>query len=170
MKLLHWTALPAVITSLVLSSCSGERTQTAEPLPSPAPSAPLAPTPVAKATGTVLRKEQTLNPQQVKATKQIFQQATVLEKQGRSMEKLRIATDAGGMKTCGNLMRQHQTSAKTLRQQAEALPPSRLQSALEVATTDLNFCVSCSESMAKRSCDNVRSSLKDAQSAISSKN
>ena len=161
MRLLRWVLLAVAMALLTLSSCSKEATKTAEPSPSPVQIA--SPEPVESPDSL------TLDSQELETTKQIFQQVTALEKQGRAMEALRTTKDPSKKKTCDNLMRQRQASTQTLRNQVKELRPSSSQLALDLATIDLNLCVSCSQSLAKPSCDKVRSSLKDAQESISSK-
>lgn len=101
--------------------------------------------------------------------KEVLQAVRALEQQGRGMEALRrgYPDDLSKVRQCGDLMRERQPQARSLRERAEALPkPFSIH--LAAAATELILCVSCSRS-ALQNCDRARSSIDDASRATAHK-
>lgn len=98
--------------------------------------------------------------------REVYKALLALEQQGRGMESLRRSypNDLEKIRQCGDLMRERQPQAKSLRERAEDLPkPYSIH--LAAAATELVLCVSCLRS-ALDNCDRARSSLKDAEKDI----
>src|SRR5699024_2600076 len=81
-----------------------------------------------------------------------------LLKAGRSMDRYRNTEDRTLSRICREKMRANQAQAKTLNENAQALPSRYL--GLKAATMEVNSCVSCSPS-AMEACDRFEQSLND---------
>lgn len=79
-----------------------------------------------------------------------------LLKNGRAMERYRNTDDLSALRTCGEMMRENQAKAKSVRSSAEALPMKYYD--IRVASIDVYSCVSCSGT-ALEACERVTESL-----------
>jgi hypothetical protein len=101
--------------------------------------------------------------------RELLQAIRTLEQRGRGLESLRqgYPNDLEKVRQCGDMMREKQPQARSLRERAEGLPkPFSIY--LEAAATELVLCVSCSRS-ALENCDRARSSINDASKALGRK-
>lgn len=99
----------------------------------------------------------------------MLKEMEVLLQQGREMETLRSFTaDAPGrlaeLRLCGELMRERQAHVREIRKRAEGLPNSVVE--LRIAATNLELCVSCSESLAPSNCNDARDALRRGKAAL----
>lgn len=75
---------------------------------------------------------------------------------GRVMEQYRNTDDLSGLKICGEMMRENQPKAKSVRAKASTLPVKYFD--LKVASIDTYPCVSCSRT-AIEACDRIAEAL-----------
>lgn len=99
----------------------------------------------------------------------MLKEMEVLLQQGREMETLRSSTDddpgrLARLRRCGELMRERQAHVREIRKRAAGLPGSVAQ--LRIAATNLELCVSCSESLAPSSCNDARDALRRGKAAL----
>lgn len=93
----------------------------------------------------------------------IYNEATYLLEQGKSMEPLRHTNNLNVMRTCGETMRKLQPQAKELRSRADRLSNDQPKAfLLKVAVADLFICVSCAN-WAIKNCGRVEAGLKEAR-------
>ena len=90
----------------------------------------------------------------------IKQETAKLLALGQEMENIRNTEDLNKLRSCGNQMRENQSTAKQLRQKSEELPLKYIS--LKAATTDVYSCVSCSSS-ALEACERVKESLQESE-------
>lgn len=83
-----------------------------------------------------------------------------LLKNGRAMEQYRNTSDHSAMRACGEIMRENQPKAESVRLKAKTLPRKYFN--LKVASIEVIACVSCSDD-AIEDCERVAESLANVE-------
>lgn len=100
----------------------------------------------------------------------ILKELQTLHQQGQAMSALRNIDELDSdnpirlekLKTCGQQMRAHQSTARAVRKRAEGLPPL-LRGHVSAAAVQLEHCVSCSTSLATSGCKEAAEAIRDAK-------